>query len=150
MRTENTLTVSANAVVEPEWFIHANSFAAPFVSDSSSGFVRADTAEQALEKFAAEYDHPCGLYAAAVYRSADDYYKNVDPLARWLCNHELERQRLTNDLGGYSMLGHGPGDFEINGERHKVENPKQGKVIKADLSTERPHTVAGAMKEAIR
>ena len=109
-----------------EYFITANSFAAPFFSDTSEKFVSAETPASALEKFAAEYSHPCGLYAAFCYESADAYHKSAKPLAKWLCNHEVEKMRLTKDMGSYSFLGHAPGDFEVNGKRHRVENPKGG------------------------
>lgn len=113
----------------PEYFVVAKSFAAPFVSETDESYVDGETPEAALEAFAAEYKHPAGLYSAALYANADAFHKNADPLARWLCNHEAEKQRLTKDLGGYSYLGHGPGDFEINHVRHKVENPKGGRLV---------------------
>jgi type 1 glutamine amidotransferase len=115
----------------PEFFIQANSFAAPFVSDTSDVYVEADTPEAALEAFAADYRHPCGLYAAEVYPSADAMHKGRKPLARWVCNHELARRRLTKGKEAHSYLGHSPGDFEINGDRHKIEDPKAGRVVPA-------------------
>lgn len=112
-----------------EYFIVANSFAAPFVSDDSTGFVTALTAADALVDFARTYSHPAGLYAAAAYASATAYHKHEKPLAQWLCNHEQAKRRLTADLPGYSYLGHAPGLFEINHKAHTIENPKQGSVI---------------------
>lgn len=113
-----------------EYFIQARSFAAPFVSDESTAYVQAETPEAALTAFAADYRHPMGLYAAEAYESADAYHKRQEPLARWLCNHEREKQRLTALAGsGYSYLGNGPGDFEINGAKVKVENPKAGSIV---------------------
>ena len=114
---------------EREYFIRANSFAAPFFSDDSSEYVTAATPEEALKTFAKEYAHPCGLYAAVCYDSADAYHKGKEPLARWLCNHEQEKQRITKGMGSYSMLGHAPGRFEINGELHEVKNPKEGGLV---------------------
>jgi hypothetical protein len=114
-----------------EYFVVADSFAAPFVSDRTEKHVIHDTPESALECFAETYRHPAGLYAASLYASADAYHKGADPLARWLCNHEIEKRRLTEPLAGYSYLGHGPGDFEINGVRHRIENPKGGQLIAA-------------------
>ena len=112
-----------------EFFIVANSFSAPFVSDQSTEFLFHDSPETALECFASMYKHPAGLYAAECYESANAYHKGDKPLARWLCNHEAEKQRLTKDLGSYSYLGHGPGEFEINGVRHTVEDPKGGRIV---------------------
>lgn len=69
-----------------EFFVVANSFAAPFVSDTSTRFVTAESPQAALEKFAGEYSHKCGLYAAECYESADAYHKRERPLAKWLSN----------------------------------------------------------------
>lgn len=69
-----------------EFFIVANSFAAPFFSDKSTAFIEADSPEQALESFAASYSHPCGLYSAGAYENANAMHKNEPPLARWLSN----------------------------------------------------------------
>jgi hypothetical protein len=112
-----------------EYFILANSFAAPFVSDQSISYIEADTPADALTTFATKYAHPAGLFSAACYESADDYHKSLSPLAMWLCNHEIERSRLTANLGCFSYLGHAPGKFEIDGKLHEVENPKAGRVI---------------------
>lgn len=122
---------SLRDVVRPkrEYFIRANSFAAPFFSDESSGYMMASTPQEALEKYAKAYKHPCGLYAAACYESADALHKGKEPLARWLSNHEQEKQRITKGMGSYSLLGHAPGDFEVNGVRHKIKNPKGGSVV---------------------
>lgn len=73
---------------EREFFITARSFAAPFFSDESTGYVKAESAEAALTKFAAGYSHPFGLYAAEAWESADHYQKSKVPLARWLSNHD--------------------------------------------------------------
>lgn len=112
-----------------EFYIEATSFAAPFFSDISSGYVDAPNATHALEQYAESYAHPCGLYAAVAYTSADAKNKGEKPIAKWLCNHEIERMRLTADKGAYSYLGHGPGDFEIDGERFTIAEPKSGRVI---------------------
>ena len=114
-----------------EYFIVAESFAAPFVSDRSESFWKGETPEAALKDYAQKYSHPAGLYAALLYADANAYHKNAAPLARWLCNHEIEKRRLTESLAGYSYLGHGPGDFEINRVRHKVDNPKGGALVAA-------------------
>lgn len=113
----------------PEFFIRANSFAAPFVSDTSERYVTADTAEAALEAFAASYSHPCGLYSADVFASADAFHKGERELARWLCNHELAKQAITSDRPAYSYSGKGPGEFEIDGKPVKIEDPKGGRVV---------------------
>lgn len=115
-----------------EYFISANSFAAPFFSDSSTQFVEADTPEAALEKFAKEYKHPYGLFATSCYESADAYHKKAKPLAHWKSNHVLAQEAATKDKHGYSYMGHRPGDFEINHERIMIPDPKGGKVVYTD------------------
>lgn len=70
-----------------EFFIVAHSFAAPVVSDQSTGFATAITPGGALGSFAKAYRHPAGLYSARAYRSAEAYHKGEQPLAQWLCTH---------------------------------------------------------------
>lgn len=107
-----------------EFYIEANSFAAPFFSDHSHTYVMAGSAKNALEHFAADYSHPCGLYAAAAYSSANARNKGEKPLARWLCN---QAQRLEGVLGTIRMDG--PGRGEINGEAVTIDDPKAGCVV---------------------
>lgn len=45
---------------------HTNSNAAPFCSDSDSGFIEAGSPMEALKKIVSEYKHPAGLYAATI------------------------------------------------------------------------------------
>lgn len=115
----------------PEFFITARSFAAPFVSDESESYVEAETPEEALARFAIDYSHPCGLYAAEAWPSADDYHKGGKHLAQWLSNHERAKQKVTEGQSGYNYLGNGPGEFEINGAKVTVENPRDGSVMSA-------------------
>ena len=117
-----------------EFFITARSFAAPFVSDMSERYVEASDAVSALEKFAAEYKHPCGLYAAEVWISADQYHKGGPPLARWASNQLLAYQRATDGKDSYIYHSDGPGSFQIDwryGRRVTVEDPKGGRVVVA-------------------
>lgn len=111
-----------------EYFIEANSFAAPFFSDTSEHWIEANNPKEALEKLAIEYTHPCGLFAAVCYKDANARYKGQKPIAKWLCNHELAKQENSPE-GSYSYLGHGAGKFEIDGKLITVEYPKEGKVI---------------------
>lgn len=64
-----------------EFFIQANSFAAPFFSDTSNGYQEGVSAEDALERFTEQYTHPYGLFAADVYGNADDFHKAEKALA---------------------------------------------------------------------
>jgi hypothetical protein len=73
-----------------EYFIRANSFAAPFFSDTSEEFVKAPSAQKALDYFVANYKHPCGLYAARAYASADLYHKNPQDFIAEYLSQEAE------------------------------------------------------------
>ena len=107
-----------------EYFIVANSFAAPFVSDTSESFQKAESPKEALELFAKRYKHPCGLYAANCYKSANDYHKNKKPLAKWLSN---EAKFMRGKTG--SMFSPMTGKIRINGIMHNIDNPKEGCVV---------------------
>lgn len=107
-----------------EFYIEANSFAAPFMSDQSHAYIEADTAGAALTQFAADYAHPCGLYAAVAYTSADARNKGEKPLACWLSN---QAQRLEGVTGMVRMDG--PGKGEIDGEAITIDNPKEGSLV---------------------
>lgn len=69
-----------------EYYIVANSFAAPFVSDTQKKFVVANNAKEALLFFMEDYKHPAGLYCAWAYRDANAEAKELRPLAKWHSN----------------------------------------------------------------
>jgi hypothetical protein len=117
-----------------KYFIHSNSFAAPWFSDEGHSFQIGDSPEDALLKFKASYSHPCGLFAAMCYASADDYHEGKSPLAKWLCNSQIERDRITKDMHGFSFLGEGPERFRINDTWYDIENPKEGRVLPVEES----------------
>jgi hypothetical protein len=114
---------------EREFFIQARSFAAPFVSDESTRFVTAPDARAALERFAADYKHPAGLYAAAAYASADAFHKGADPIARWLCNKEQALREATKGKAAYSVYSPGQDLLEVDGEPVVVHDPRGGSVV---------------------
>ena len=95
---------------ERDFFVVANSFAAPFVSDQSTHFVAAYSPDEALEKLADQYAHPCGLYAAACYESADAYHKGEAMLGRWLSY----RAQATADATVIRSIS--PGVVEVDGK----------------------------------
>lgn len=111
-----------------EYFILANSFAAPFFSDEGTSYAEADTPEAALEKFAADYKHPAGLYAANAYASSDAYHKGEPALARWRCNKARVMEEFTSK-GTHSIYSADAGTVEIDGEEVRIEDPKAGAVI---------------------
>jgi hypothetical protein len=91
--------------------------------------VRGESPEVALQDFVDSHADGPGLYSAALWDSADSYHERQEPLARWLSNHEIAKEELTRDLGAYSYFGHGPGDFEIDGVRHRIPDPKGGRLV---------------------
>lgn len=105
-----------------EYYIVASSFAAPFVSDTSEHFQEAPDPREALERFAKQYKHPCGLYAAGCYEDATAFHKGKPMLARWLSNHArvIEESRAT------SLRSDGPGVLVLDGKPRSVGNPKEG------------------------
>jgi hypothetical protein len=114
-----------------EYFVFANSFAAPFVSDSSTDFIHGDRPLVALKKFVKQYKHPAGLYFAALYRSSDDYHKGRNPLVKWTCNHQLKLAEISG-RGAYAFLVKAPGEFEVDGKEYSVPNPKDGQFSAND------------------
>ena len=72
-----------------EYFIVANSYAAPFFSNTSHSFARGDTLYDVLDSFVAGYPAK-RLYAAAVYESADAYHKKEKVLAQWLSEKAIK------------------------------------------------------------
>jgi len=67
-----------------EYFIYEMSCAAPFVSDVQSRYIEAASPEDALSEARKTYSHPCGLFSAACYKSADDFHRGYKPIAAWL------------------------------------------------------------------
>ena len=112
-----------------EYFVTANSFAAPFFSDESTGFTKGENPEEALLNFVETYNHPCGLFAAVLYASADAYHKNHKPLAKWLCNKEIEKRKITAGMGSYSCRSDHDGHLCVDGKDYKIEDPKGGKLV---------------------
>lgn len=115
------------------YFITARSFAAPFCSDTSEKYVEALDSADALVRFAAGYSHPCGLYAAECWNSADHAHgapgQPKEPLARWESNHLQAVTEATKGKSSYSYMGSGPGKFEIGKEKYSVPNPTGGSVV---------------------
>ena len=112
-----------------EYFIVANSFAAPFVSDQSESFEDAESPKKALESFVARYSHPARLFAADCYESATDFHKGKPPLARWLCNHEIALQKATKGKDCFSYTSLGPGRLKVDDELIVIDKPFEGKLV---------------------
>ena len=108
-----------------EWFVVANSFAAPFFSDTSEDYVEGETARDALKLFMEGYKHPFGLFAAVVYESADDYHKGRAPAARWTSNKAVAVEKIVKERGAVLFDESGPDGFIADGVRYDI--PKGGK-----------------------
>lgn len=115
-----------------EYFVRANSFAAPIVSDTSTGYQEGDTAEAAMLAFVEGYSHPSRLYSANLYASADDFHKGRPTLVEWMSNHAL----LLQHDGCATIRSLRPGLVEVNGEQRECEEPYDGKITKRPARTE--------------
>lgn len=111
-----------------EYFIVANSFAAPFCSDTSEHYIEATSPVDALNALERNYKHPAGLYAAAVYSSHKAYTQGEKPLARYESNQLHAINEATRGLSTYSIRTTSSNTFEADGVEHQVQNPKQGQV----------------------
>lgn len=107
-----------------EYFICANSFAAPFFSDTSRKFQEGTNAEDAMNNFVKDYGHPCGLYAAALYKDANGFHKGEEPLLRWLSNQAKFMQDKTGLIRSDRI-----GEIEIDGVKHVLDDPKGGSIV---------------------
>jgi hypothetical protein len=116
----------------PDFYIKGNTFAAPFVSEPVADWITAETPEEALQRLSDLLKPIYGLYAAQCYKDANAASRNEKPLARWLSNHEIAKQKATEHLGAYSYLGEAPGRFRINDEWFDVDDPKGGRIIEAN------------------
>lgn len=76
-----------------EFFYQTNSFAAPFFSDTDDGFITACDVDEAIEKVKAKYNHPAGLYAMGIWKSANDFHKNKKPLKLWLSSKAIQDKK---------------------------------------------------------
>lgn len=112
-----------------EFYIEANSFAAPFFSDTSRRFQDGDSAEDALLRFAEAYEHPSGLYSAVAYADANARAKGAEPLASWHSNHAQGLSKATAGKGGHTIQGLAPGKFKVGGVLIEVDDPKGGGIV---------------------
>lgn len=76
-----------------EYFVVAYSFPAPLCGDQTTAYVEAPGIFSAVPKFVEKYRHPCGLYAARFYDSADAYHKGKKWVAEWLSPEARESRK---------------------------------------------------------
>lgn len=116
----------------PEYFVFTNSFAAPFFSDSSTKYVEGDTPQEAMAKAVKDYKHPAGLFAAALYESADAYHKGQKPMIKWLSNKAQVVVRFESDGQSHSFYSNEDDTIRIDGVRHQIADPKSGSVVEEE------------------
>lgn len=88
-----------------EYFFFANSNAAPFFSDESTGYIKGKNPEDALQKFRRRYKHPCGLFFAAIYESADAFHKRKKALVMWFSKRaDMRTHGIKCGCGGQAHL----------------------------------------------
>lgn len=108
-----------------EFFIHANSFAAPFVSEETTRYVQGEDASSALEAYGRVYKP----YAADVYASADAFHKREKPLARWRSNKARRLDEVTANKGSYSYEGVNEHAFKVDDQLYTVVEPREGSLV---------------------
>lgn len=111
-----------------EFFVKAQTFAAPFCSDELVRYIPGEDPVEAVEAWVESRPHPCGIYYAAVYANADDMHRGRKPLCEWKSNYQRAREEATKGKGCYISRGLGENAFEIDGEKFWVECPREGAV----------------------
>jgi hypothetical protein len=103
-------------------FVVARTFAAPFVFETIERYVDGDP-RAAIEALVSQNRDGIGIFAADAWSTADDYYRDRSPLARWRSNKALVIE------GASSIYSEGPDRVEIDGEWHEIDDPKLGRFI---------------------
>jgi len=109
-----------------EYFIIANTFAAPFVSETIETFTKGKDAKDAMKNFID--GHKNEIYSARGYKNADAFYKKEKPVVNYDCNKLLLLNSLTKDKSTYSYLSHSDKEFELDDVIYKVEEPREGVI----------------------
>lgn len=71
----------------------ANSFAAPYFSDTDKVWRKGKTARAVLDAFVKNYKHPYGLYWAGVWRDANAFTRGHKALAEYLSKESAARRK---------------------------------------------------------
>jgi hypothetical protein len=111
----------------PDYFVHAATFAAPFMSETITRYVVADTPQAAIEQLVGEYREGVGIYAADAYATADDYHRARTALARWRSNKALKISEAATP--GSTVYSGAEGAVEINDELHRIDDPRGGRFV---------------------
>lgn len=112
-----------------KYFVVTNSFAAPFMSDTEERFYKGNTPQEAIKKAIRYYNHPAGLYSAALWKNTNDYHKGKKPLVRAQCNREVFIQQKTKGLGGYMISSRSIDEVSINDKSFKIDDPRKMVII---------------------
>src|SRR3989338_6326079 len=98
-----------------------NSNAAPFVSDTGSGFVEATDPMAALEDVVKAFDHPAGLFAAVIRAPTPE-----NPiLARYLSTRAATQEAAPCGLTQWKQDGLYVDDKKVSERKEKYELVKQ-------------------------
>lgn len=73
-----------------EYFVHAHTYAAPFVSNTIHNYAPGDTPQAALDFWVAGQHNT--IYAADLYTNADAFHRGHDPLCRFASPKALARE----------------------------------------------------------
>jgi hypothetical protein len=110
-----------------DYFVHAATFAAPFVSEEITRYIAAETPEAAVETLVGEYRESVGIYAADAFATADDYHRGNSALARWRSNKALTIAEAATP--GATIYSGAEGAVEIGGELHRIDDPRDGRFV---------------------
>lgn len=106
-----------------DYFVHATTFAAPFVSETVTKYVAAESPEAALTQIVEQYKSSLPIYAADAYATADAFHRKQSALARWRSN----KARAVE--GASSVYSTSPSLSEINGEPVVIADPFAGVFV---------------------
>lgn len=121
------MTVLHDDDAPADYFIHAATFAAPFVSDTITRYIAAETPEAAIDQLVGEYRESVGIYAADAFATADDYHRGRAALARWRSNKALKISEAATP--GSTVYSGAEGAVEINDELHRIDDPRGGRFV---------------------
>ena len=91
-----------------EYFIVANSLAAPMVSDESKHYVEGRTPQSAMNKFLKAYRHWVGIYSANLYNNADEYHKGESATLHFRSNKAVLDNELQDETISWKAVKFGP------------------------------------------
>jgi hypothetical protein len=105
-----------------QWVTRSN--AAPFVSDTDSGFIESTDPMSALEKIVKSYRHPAGLFSAAVLLPTPE-----NPiLARYLSSRAATQDAAPCGMSQWKQDGFYVDDKKVPEKKEAYELVKGGRI----------------------